>query len=104
MEKFGTAERVNQHALFKELVSRRARLVWSLMTIGLVAYFVLIALVAFWPDVLRLPIKRGATTTVGVVLAVAILVLGWIITWIYVRKANSTFDHLNARLLDEVAR
>ncbi|MFP3605856.1 hypothetical protein [Paraburkholderia sp. SIMBA_053] len=38
MNNLEIAERTNQHALFKELVSRRARLVWSLMPIGLIAY------------------------------------------------------------------
>jgi uncharacterized membrane protein (DUF485 family) len=98
------AERVSRHALFKELVTRRARLVRSLMSVGLVAYFILIALVAFRPQILRMPVERGGATTVGVVMAVAILALGWIITWIYVRRANSTFDRLSVHLLEEVAR
>jgi uncharacterized membrane protein (DUF485 family) len=74
------------------------------MAVGLVAYFILIALVAFRPQILRVSVAQGTSTTVGVVLAVAILALGWIITWIYVHKANSTFDQLSAHLLEEVAR
>lgn len=104
MNNLDMAERVSRHMLFKELVTRRAKLVRSLMSVGLVAYFILIALAAFRPQILRMPIERGATTTIGVVMAVAILALGWIITWIYVRRANSTFDRLSAHLLDEVAR
>lgn len=96
------AEHVLQHVLFKDLVTRRARLVWSLMAIGLVSYFSLIALVAYSPEVLRMPAEVGAATTIGVVLAVAILILGWIITWIYVHRANSTFDLLSAQLIEEV--
>ncbi|MFP3605855.1 DUF485 domain-containing protein [Paraburkholderia sp. SIMBA_053] len=65
--------------------------------------FILIALVAFWPGVAATRRTRHSQP-VGVVLAVAILVLGWILTWIYVRKASSTFDRLSAHLLDEVAR
>ncbi|MFL9895785.1 MULTISPECIES: DUF485 domain-containing protein [Paraburkholderia] len=104
MNNLDMAERVSRHVLFKELVTRRAKLVRSLMAVGLVAYFILIALVAFRPQILRVSVAQGTSTTVGVVLAVAILALGWIITWIYVHKANSTFDRLSAHLLEEVAR
>lgn len=98
------AERVSQHVHFKELVTRRARVVRLLMSVGLIANFFLIALVAFRPQILHMPIEPGAATTIGVVLAVGILAVGWIITWTYVRMANGTFDRLSANLLEEVAQ
>ncbi|VVE27020.1 DUF485 domain-containing protein [Pandoraea soli] len=104
MDSPDVTERISQHMLFKELVTRRAKVVRLLMSVGLIANFVLIALVAFFPQILRMPVEPGEATTIGVVLAVGIIVLGWAITWIYVYMANGTFDRLSAVLVNEVAR
>jgi uncharacterized membrane protein (DUF485 family) len=74
-----------QQTLFCELVTRRSRLVWSLMAVSLAAYFILTTVAAFWPTLLSAQVVPGAMTTTGIVLATFAIVLGWILAWVYVR-------------------
>ncbi|MBN3779657.1 MULTISPECIES: DUF485 domain-containing protein [Burkholderia] len=94
--------RIREHVKFRELVDERARLGRVLMIIVLGTYFGLIALVALRPDLLRSPAWAGSVTTVGVVFAIAVIVAGWGLTWLYVRVANDRFERLTNELLGEV--
>lgn len=96
--------RIRGHVKFRELVDERARLGRMLMIIVLGTYFGLIALVALRPDLLRSPAWAGSVTTVGVVFAIAVIVAGWGLTWLYVRVANDRFERLTNELLGEVAQ
>jgi uncharacterized membrane protein (DUF485 family) len=95
-------ERIGRHKLFRELAIRRSRLAWSLTMTLLICYFILIGLVTSRPAFLREPVTSDSVTNVGIVLAVALMSLGWISTWIYIRSANAVFDTLRDRLLNEV--
>ncbi|MFT4510392.1 DUF485 domain-containing protein [Caballeronia sp. 15711] len=95
-------ERIMQQTLFRELVKRRSRLVWALMAVSLAAYFILTTVAAFWPALLSAPVAPGAMTTTGIVLATFAILLGWILTWVYVRQANGNLERLSDRLLEEV--
>lgn len=90
---------IRQHPDFQPLVARRARYSWSLLAITLAAYATLAALVAFRPALLRMPVAQGAMTNVGIVAGVAVIALGWLLTWAYVRRANGEFDAVNRRIL-----
>ncbi|KVK98251.1 hypothetical protein WS93_19500 [Burkholderia cepacia] len=68
------------------------------------AYFSLIALTDFRPDVLRILVGSSAVTNVGIVLAVFVIVLGWAVTGFYVRRANVEFDKISHQILGEVAK
>ena len=48
----------------------------------------------------HLPLTATSTTTVGIPIGVGLVVLYWILTGIYVRRANAEFDVLN----DEIVR
>ncbi|WP_060150241.1 DUF485 domain-containing protein [Burkholderia stagnalis] len=96
--------RIRAHATFRELAARRARLSWSLIASVLGAYFALAACVAFRPGLLRAPVAAGHVTTVGVVAAIAVIVVGWAFTWLYVWRANGKFERLNDALLGEVTK
>lgn len=99
-----TVERIRKHPKFQQLVTRRSRLSWALLSVILIAYYSMTTLVAFWPGILRRPITEGAMTNVGIVFGVAIIVLGWALTWIYVRRANGEFDDINSQILNEVQK
>ncbi|KVL46554.1 hypothetical protein WT01_36390 [Burkholderia cepacia] len=97
-------ERIREHPRFRELVTRRSRLSLTLFALVMAAYFGLIALTTFRPDVLRMLVGASTVTNVGIVLAVSVLVLGWAVTWIYVRRANGEFDEISHQILDEAAK
>lgn len=57
----------------------------------LTAYFGFILLVAFARPFLARPIG-GGVTTLGVPIAVGVIMLGFALTGVYVRRANRAFD------------
>lgn len=97
-------QRVRGNPKFHELVTRRARFSWALSAIVLVGYYSFMALVAFWPGLLATPLWQGAVTTVGVPVGIAIIVFSWLLTGLYVRRANTEFDAINNQVLEEANR
>jgi uncharacterized membrane protein (DUF485 family) len=78
---------------FRELVRRRARLAWSLTALMVVIYFGFILAIAYQKALLSQPLA-GGVTTIGIPLGIGVIVSAFVLTGIYVAKANSTFDEL----------
>jgi uncharacterized membrane protein (DUF485 family) len=57
--------------------------------------------VAFAPGFLGTPIAEGSVTTIGIPVGVLVIVSAFVLTGIYVAKANSTFDTLNQQIIEE---
>ncbi|MCR6631971.1 MAG: DUF485 domain-containing protein [Magnetospirillum sp.] len=95
-----TYERIRANPKFKELVAKRTRMAWLFSAVVLAAYYGFIALVAFAPQLLHVPLTEGRTTW-GVLAGAGILVLSWILTGLYVRRANTEFDEINNEILRE---
>lgn len=95
-----TYERIRANPKFQELVAKRTRMSWLFAAMVLTAYYGFIALVAFAPQVLHTQLSSGRTTW-GVVLGFGILVLSWVLTGLYVRRANTEFDKINNDILRE---
>lgn len=93
--------RVQSNPKFLELVHRKTRLGWLLSLIMLVIYYGFILVLAFSPSTLGTPLSPGMTTTLGIPVGVAIIVSAFVLTGIYVRKANTEFDELNRQVLEE---
>lgn len=87
---------------FRELEVARSRLAWLLSAIVLAAYYALMIAVAFFPSLLHAPLSDGAAVTVGVPVGAAVIVLSWLLTGLYVDRANTTFDDLSKQILSEV--
>jgi uncharacterized membrane protein (DUF485 family) len=92
--------RIRQNPKFAELVQQRNVLARTLTVAMLVIYFGFILLVAFAPGLLA--VKIGAVTTIGIPLGLLVIVSAFVLTGIYVAKANTSFDRLNDELLREV--
>ena len=95
-------ERIQSSAKFRQLVERRSKLATMLSIIMLVIYFGFILLVAYAPGFLGMPIGSGVTT-IGIPIGLFVIVSAFVLTGIYVSKANTEFDRLNEELLREVA-
>lgn len=93
--------RVLRSAHFQELVRKRAGFAWTLSIIMLVIYFGFIALVAFAKPLLATKIGAGVTS-LGIVLGLVVIVAAFLLTGIYVRRANSEFDEMTESLKREV--
>jgi uncharacterized membrane protein (DUF485 family) len=94
-------QRILLNPKFRELEVRRSRLAWLLSAIVLAAYYGLMIVVAFWPGALHTPLSEGGVVTIGVPIGAAVIVLSWLLTGLYVYRANTTFDELNQQILSE---
>jgi len=92
--------RIRENPKFKELVSKRERLAWTLTGIVLVLFFGLFMTVAFNPAALAIKIGDSLVTT-GLVIGLFQFILFWVLTAVYVSRANSDFDAMTEQLLRE---
>jgi len=81
------------------LVRTRRAFSIKLTVLILVVYFSFILTLAFKPTLLATPLYDGAVTTIGIVIGICIIVLSFVLTGIYVKRANSEFDALTAKIL-----
>src|ERR1700746_548119 len=78
---------------FRELASERAKLRWGLSIVTLILFFGFIALISTARGTLGAPVGESRMT-LGLVLALAVIVLGVLLTGFYVQRSNSRFDDL----------
>ena len=92
-------EKIKQDPNYQELVRRRSSLGWTLSLIMLVIYFGFILLVAFAPKFLGIRLGAGVTT-IGIPIGLFVIVSAFVLTGIYVSKANSAYDALIRRIVE----
>jgi uncharacterized membrane protein (DUF485 family) len=73
-----------------ELARRRWRIAISLTVVMIVIYFGFISLVAFDKELLGR--RLGSGLSVGILLGAVVIVASWLLTWFYVRWANTHYD------------
>lgn len=95
-------KRIEQSPRFKELVAKRDRFAWILSAIMLGLYVAFILLIAFEPQVLGTRISESSPMTLGIPLGVGLILSAFVLTGIYVKRANGEFDRLNQEVLAEV--
>jgi uncharacterized membrane protein (DUF485 family) len=93
--------RIRDEPLFQDLVDRRTRFAWVLSAAMLVIYFGFIAIIAFAPKLLAIPIG-GGVITVGIPVGLFVIVSAFALTGIYVKRANSVFDPLTRKIIEKV--
>ena len=94
-------ERIASDPAYKRLRSSRNRIGWTLTILMLVAYYGYIGLIAFDKAFLATPIGPGKITTVGIPIALGLMVFTIAITAFYVRRANKEFDALTQKIVED---
>ncbi|HEX7939493.1 MAG TPA: DUF485 domain-containing protein [Gemmatimonadaceae bacterium] len=74
----------------RALARTRGRLATVLTITMIVVYFGFIALIAF--DGALLGRKVGSGLSLGIILGALVIVTSWLLTWFYVRWANTHYD------------
>ncbi|HGN1706516.1 TPA: DUF485 domain-containing protein [Providencia rettgeri] len=97
-------EKVEDNPRFKELVRKRSRFSWLLSIVTLVLYVGFIFLIAFDPNWLGTPISEGSYITRGIPVGVGLIVISFVLTGLYVIRANGEYDRLTAEILKEVEK
>ena len=95
-------QRIENSAHFRELVASRQRFAAILSVIMLVIYVGFILLIAFAPGWPGNPLHAGTSVTRGIPLGIGVIVISFILTGIYVWRANGEFDRLTKSVLNEV--
>ncbi|MBD9481957.1 DUF485 domain-containing protein [Pseudomonas sp. PDM14] len=96
--------RIEKNPQFQELVAKRERFAWILSAIMLGLYVAFILLIAFEPQVLGTRISPDSPITWGIPMGLGLIFSAFILTGIYVKRANGEFDALNKAILDEVQK
>ncbi|WP_265947063.1 DUF485 domain-containing protein [Dechloromonas sp. A34] len=94
-------ERMRANPKFQDLVSRRGRFAWILAFIVLTMFYGFVMVVAFNPASLGQPVSEGSMLTVGVAVEFFMFVFFWVLTAVYVKRANTEFDALTQEIVKE---
>ena len=86
---------------FLKFVAKRNAYGTIMTILGALAYYGFILAVAFNPAFMATKMGPGWTMSIGVPIGVGVIVFTIILTWIYVRRANSEFDDTNEALIKE---
>ncbi|MBP2169379.1 uncharacterized membrane protein (DUF485 family) [Erwinia toletana] len=95
-------QRIENSARFKELVRKRQAFALLLSVIMLVLYVGFILLIAFAPNWLGTPLYEGTNVTRGIPIGVGLIVISFVLTAIYVWRANGEFERMTKQILSEV--
>ncbi|NVJ53211.1 MAG: DUF485 domain-containing protein [Campylobacteraceae bacterium] len=94
-------ERIENNPKYEELVSKKNSLGIKLGIFVLVMFYAYILTIAFNKEILATKIGEGVTT-IAFPIALAILIISFLTTLIYVRKANGEFEDLINDIKDDV--
>jgi uncharacterized membrane protein (DUF485 family) len=102
MQKEDMIQNVKNNPKYQELVTKRRRFSWTMAVIMLIIYYGFIMTIAFAPGVLGTTLSEGAVTTVGIPVGIGVILSAFILTGIYVVRANTQFDRLNREIKEEL--
>jgi uncharacterized membrane protein (DUF485 family) len=80
---------------YKELIATRTRIIWPLLVLTVAAYVGFILLTAFLPATLAKTVG-GGVVSVGILLGLGLILFNFVITLIYVYRANRDIEPLVA--------
>jgi uncharacterized membrane protein (DUF485 family) len=87
---------LDRDAELRALAARRWKVALLLTAVMVVLYFGFIALIAFQKPLLGRLIVPGLS--LGILLGALVIVCSWLLTWFYVRWANTRYDAALHRL------
>ncbi|MGZ8915236.1 MAG: DUF485 domain-containing protein [Methylobacter sp.] len=94
--------KVENHPKYQELVKKRSRFGWTLAILMLIIYYSFIMTIAFAPEFLARPLSETSIITIGIPVGLGVIISAFVLTGIYVWRANTEFDRINNELKREV--
>jgi uncharacterized membrane protein (DUF485 family) len=85
-------DKIKNDPKYQALVSKRSRFAWILSIIMLVIYYTFIMVIAFSPQTFAIKIAEGSVITIGIPIGILIIVSAFVLTGIYVWRANEAAD------------
>lgn len=96
-------QRVKSDPQFHELVRRRGRLAWALTALMMAIYFGFVLTVAFHKELLAQPLF-GGVMTVGIPLGIGVILAAFVLTGLYVARANTTYDNMTKEIIERAQK
>ncbi len=96
--------KIRSNPKFAELVGKRTRFAIILSLVVLVPYYTFMFLVSTQPQLFAAKIAEGGVITIGWPIAALFVVGGWLLTGVYVSRANGEFDEITAEVLKEARK
>ena len=93
---------IKSNPKYHELVSKRSSFAWTLAAAMLVIYYGFRLIIAINKEFLAQSLWTGSVTTVGIPVGVGVILSAFILTGIYVFRANAEFDRLTNEIKEEV--
>jgi len=90
-------EKLRASEEYKELIAVRSKSKWSLTFLMLLTYYGFVIVIAFKPEVFAIKIGSGHTS-LGIAAGLFIILFSFLITGLYVRKANKVLQPLTKKL------
>ena len=90
---------IRRNPRFDELVRKRTSFATTLAIIVLVVFYGFVLLVAFAPDVIAMRLFEGSNLTFGILAGLVQFIVFWVLTLVYVRRANGEFDDINKEIV-----
>ncbi|HEX6736446.1 MAG TPA: DUF485 domain-containing protein [Azonexus sp.] len=87
-----TYKRIRENPKFQAFVSKRNSFSIIMSILMVIAYYGYIVLIAFNKPFLATKLSATGVTSIGIPMGVGVILFTIIITWIYVRRANTEFD------------
>lgn len=94
--------KIKSNPKYHELVSKRSKFAWIMTIVMLVIYYGFILTIAYNKPFMGAPLSEGAITTVGIPIGIAVIVSAFVLTGIYIHRANAVFDKLTREIKEEV--
>lgn len=95
-------EKIKNDPDFAALVRKRSRFGWLLTIVMLGIYFGFVLLIAFDPSLLGRPVTSGSAMTIGIPIGAGVIFSAFILTGVYVWRANGEFDELTNRIKTKI--
>ena len=89
---------------FLKLVRQKNTITVVLTIVELALYFGFISLVAYDKPFLALKLGEGSAITIGIPIAVGVIVLSWVLTGVYIFWANNKYDTMVKSLKERMGR
>ncbi|MEO5345314.1 MAG: DUF485 domain-containing protein [Magnetococcus sp. YQC-9] len=94
-------QRIHTNPKYQALLGKRSRFSWTLSIMMFFIYYAFILIVAFAPKFLGTKIMAGSVISIGIPIGVGVIVSAFVLTGIYVVRANSEFDELNRQIKED---
>ena len=96
--------RIRRNPRFAELVSKRQGFATLLSVIVLTIFYGFFMVVAFTPNVIGQRFSEGSYLTVGIAAELFMFIFFWLLTALYVKRANGEFDAITAEIVRDASK